>query len=268
VGSLRRLGPDDDAQQVRVLAEVAGAEADADCGHVERRHRAAGVGELGEDRDPGRCRELDVDRAAVRREVAGREQFEHRRAGHRQDAVGAAHLSAAECDRRHVQPIQPECGESQASADDVDDRVYGTDFVELHGLRRDAVHSRLGRSQPPEDRGSPIPDRRDECGAIDEFEEVGEPPMWLFAARRHVDGDAAQPAASRRSRPDADAERKRFGERRQVERAQVGERAEQHVAAHPGAGVDPAGRCHRAGFIRLGGRPARRRHRPRNRCRC
>ena len=72
----------------------------------------------------------------------------------------AADVERRADDRVGAEPLQPE-----HRADDVDDRVEGADFVEMHLLDRHLVNRRLGVRQPLEQRLRAVASGFGECGS-------------------------------------------------------------------------------------------------------
>ncbi len=71
------------------------------------------------------------------------EQPQRGRRGHGKYAMRRGHAAVADGDRAAVHVIDPEFGQAPYRSDDVDDRVNGAHFVQVHLFRRDTVDRAL-----------------------------------------------------------------------------------------------------------------------------
>ena len=73
-----------------------------------------------------------------------------------QDAVAGSNGAPAERQDRRINLFDAQVVECGGRADDVNDRVHRTHFVEMNGVRGDTVYPSLGCGQRCEDRGSTL----------------------------------------------------------------------------------------------------------------
>ena len=171
------------------------------------------------------------------------EQFEHGRAGDRDDAVRAAGRPAAERDRRGVQPVEAEVLEPGHDADDVGQRVQRADLVEVHGLRLDPVHPALGDREPLEHGERALADGGGQVGVEQQRADVGPGAVLGRLGRLDVHPGGAEAMAGDLLGNQADALDRQRGDGggRHVEgNPGVDQRAEQHVARRPRGEIEPA----------------------------
>ena len=162
---------DDHLHGVDAIVDVARAGAETTRADRHRGQRSPLDDAGREQRGTGGRRELDGRVDAVGRHVV--QQFDHGRCRVGDEPVGGSHHAATDRHRAGVDVVDVEHIERGARADDVDDRVDGTDLVKVHLRRRDAMQSsfdfgeRLERAQRPRLdpwRQRRIADHRDDVG--------------------------------------------------------------------------------------------------------
>jgi hypothetical protein len=233
-------GADQQPDDVRVALGVASARADPD--DVDR-HRGLGAELVRQHRQQGGSGgrgQLEVDRAAVRRQAA--QQLDHRGHRHTHLAVGDPDRAAAERDRRAHQPVQAQVHEPGGHPDDVGDRVERPDLVEVHVVDRDAVHHGLGLGDPAEDLQGDVAHHGIEPGSLDQHPHVRPAALGHGVRDADVAARRREPVARGRLRPELDrlgGDRVDGGTDHVQGHPCAEQRAEQHVAAGAGRGVQP-----------------------------
>jgi hypothetical protein len=136
-----------DAEDVGRVLRIAIAGAVGEFGDADGRHRAVGLGVRGDEQGAGRRDQLGgavaVNRHALEQPRGGRR-------GHREQPVLALHHAAADVQRRGLDVFDAEPLEAEHGAHNIDDRIEGTDLVQVHLLDRRAVDRRLGGGEPLE----------------------------------------------------------------------------------------------------------------------
>ena len=184
--------------------------------------------------------------------------------------MGAADRSGPDGDRTAPDLVDGERFQRCARTDHVDDRVEGTDLVQLDVVRIDAVDRSLDLGEAGEHRASPSSDALGEVGIVEQAEHVaGRSVCSVITGRslglrvfvdddvrpRGPDSAALDPLEQQGVAVDAEpADRLRdhvgIG-------ARVDERGHRHVAGHAGLAVEPrhpnAGAVvrHRVGHVRI-----------------
>jgi hypothetical protein len=143
--------PEDGAEDVGTRAVIAGAEAVSDPCADHALHGAEGFGEFGEESGSGWGDHFVGFVALGDRDAAGAEDFEGGGGGQRELSVGASDESGSLDDVAGGDPGPAEEVEGDAGADDVDDGIDGTDFVELDAFGWDTVDASFGDGDALED---------------------------------------------------------------------------------------------------------------------
>ena len=127
------------------------------------------------------------------------EHGQHRRRGHRQQAVLAAHHAAADGHCGRVRTFDTERVQAGAAANDVGDRVERADLVKVHLLGAHTVGDGLGPGQSREDVERAGAHRVVEVGALEQAADVppGADDVAARSAHLHLDARRARPGSLR-----------------------------------------------------------------------
>lgn len=232
-----------DAQHVRLVRQVArpGAVADRFDNH-RRQPFGKFVDDAGD--DAGSRRRRHFHRVRGRRDRQAAHHFQRRRRGHRVQAVIAAHRPGSEGNGGAINEFRLQRIERQRHADDVDDRVDRTDFMEMDFLHRNAVNFAFGNADLFKNRqavrGNPLV----ESGLPDHADDVRIMPVMrrrMVRIELHVhlqrrDAFLVYPAPIQLERLDAD-----FG-KLALDITLIGsgidQRGQRHVAANAGEAIE------------------------------
>jgi hypothetical protein len=161
-------------------------------------------------------------------------------------AVLSLHGAAADIDGRAGDAVDAEKFEGQAGADDIGDRIGRADFVKVDLFDGDLVDGGLGFAQLLENGERVFRGAGREGGLLDDFDDVGEVPVSVLMLHRDVEFGGADTAALYLLEGDggADFEGCDGGGDGGLVGAGVGQRADKHVAADAGEGVQVTGQRH------------------------
>lgn len=131
--------PDNDAQHVRLLRQVACACAIADAVYD---HRREAFGKLVDDAcdNAGACRRCHFHRVRCGSDRHANHHFERSRRRHRVNAVIDMDRAGTERYWRSINALDIQRVDGQCYADNIDDGIDGSDFVEMHFLDGGAVN--------------------------------------------------------------------------------------------------------------------------------
>ena len=90
------------------------------------------------------------------------------------------HRAASNIERRADNAIRTDPLQREHGADDVDDRVEGANFVQVHALDGRLMNRRLGFGEPLEERLCAAPTGRRKRRLVDERTDVLETPMRMI----------------------------------------------------------------------------------------
>ena len=162
------------------------------------------VHELAHDHGAGRRRHLALHAACADRHAL--KQQSRRRRRHRHHAMPGPDRAAAHHDGGARHARRSEVLDGERGADQVDDRVVGADFVEVHLIQADPVHARLRLAQTAEESRGPFPRAGSETAPLDHAEDRGQAPMRgalavpsfdRSAVSKHAEAHASQPSPLR-----------------------------------------------------------------------
>ena len=106
------------------------------------------------DRRAGRRDQFRLNSRGVYRRIF--QQLDRRRCGNGKRSVRALHGSPADVERRTNNLIHPERLDAHSRANNIDQRVYGADFVEMNLLDGHVMNLRFRRAQRPRKCSSPL----------------------------------------------------------------------------------------------------------------
>lgn len=129
--------------------------------------------------------------------------------------------------------LGPEVGQCCAHGHEVDDGIDGTDFVEMNGFDRRAVHARLGFCEPVESTKGHVANVLGKATRVQQCPNLCERASWLLGVEVHAEGrghDAALRAAAEMNvvTTEVDGVKRVHDDRRR--NAEVHERSNEHVA--------------------------------------
>ena len=241
-GLLQRLGQAD-AQQVGTI-EAAAAQAHPDPQGHRCRMGAETAGPAGRQRGAGGGGEFPGGKPLTggQGHGAGPGDLEHGWSRQGQQTMGRADAAVAGGGIGADQLPDLEVQQGGTDPHHIDQRVEGTDFVEVHLLHRLAMHRRFGLRQQGEHREHPFLKRRiQRCCQDLEAQLAPTPVGWVDFQAFHRQVEAAQAAAAALLSHQPIAARQPEGRQGPMHNrrrhAQIQQGAEQHVAGQAGGAI-------------------------------